>query len=174
MTLEELQVVIEAQTSQFRSEVNKVQNEAKRMTSNVTKEVNRLNGVFKALAKTVVALGIGKFMVDSTKMAMKVEGAIQQINRTMQESSNAFLKWADTSANAFNLSKSDAIGFGAIYSNLLSTFIKDSSSLSGYTQRMLQSSAIIASGTGRTIEDVNERIRSGLLGNTEAIILSVA
>ncbi|CMY71412.1 TMP repeat family [Streptococcus pneumoniae] len=34
---------------------------------------------------------------------------------------------------------------------------------------MLQTSAVVAEGSGRTITDVMERIRSGLLGNTEAI-----
>src|SRR5690606_4284089 len=34
---------------------------------------------------------------------------------------------------------------------------------------LLRASAVIASATGRTMEDVMERIRSGLLGNTEAI-----
>src|SRR5690606_14321425 len=38
-----------------------------------------------------------------------------------------------------------------------------------YTQDLLQASAVVASYTGRTMEDVLDRIRSGLLGNTEAI-----
>ena len=29
--------------------------------------------------------------------------------------------------------------------------------------------AVVASKTGRTVQDVQERVRSGLLGNTEAI-----
>ncbi|WP_050238942.1 phage tail protein, partial [Streptococcus pneumoniae] len=41
--------------------------------------------------------------------------------------------------------------------------------LSAYTAKMLQTSAVVAEGSGRTITDVMERIRSGLLGNTEAI-----
>ena len=34
---------------------------------------------------------------------------------------------------------------------------------------LLKASSVIASATGRTMEDVMDRIRSGLLGNTEAI-----
>ncbi|HFM9820529.1 TPA: hypothetical protein ACHBYU_002170, partial [Streptococcus pneumoniae] len=48
-------------------------------------------------------------------------------------------------------------------------FIKDTNKLSAYTAKMLQTSAVVAEGSGRTITDVMERIRSGLLGNTEAI-----
>ena len=167
--LEKLQVLIEAQTKGFRDEVAKVQNEVKRMTNNVNNEVNKVKNIFKSLGKFVAAVGIGKFFVDSTKQAMKVEGAIQQINRTMGESTNQFLKWAKNNALAFNMSQSDAMNYGAVFSNLVSTFSSGTKETLQYTTDLLKASSIIASGTGRTMEDVMERIRSGLLGNTEAI-----
>lgn len=169
MTLEKLQVLIEAQTKGFRDEVAKVQNEVKRMTNNVNNEVNKVKSIFKSLGKFVAAVGIGKFFVDSTRQAMKVEAAIQQITRTMGESTNQFLKWAKNNALAFNMSQSDAMNYGAIFSNLVSTFSSGTKETLQYTTDLLKASSIIASGTGRTMEDVMERIRSGLLGNTEAI-----
>lgn len=169
MTLEKLQVLIEAQTKGFRDEVAKVQNEVKRMTNNVNNEVNKVKSIFKSLGRFVATVGIGKFFVDSTRQAMKVEAAIQQITRTMGESTNQFLKWSKESALAFNMSQSDAMNYGAIFSNLVSTFSTGSQQTLQYTTDLLKASSIIASGTGRTMEDVMERIRSGLLGNTEAI-----
>jgi hypothetical protein len=169
MTLEKLQVLIEAQTKGFRDEVAKVQNQVKKMTNNVNSEVNKVKNIFKSLGKFVAAVGIGKFFVDSTKQAMKVEGAIQQITRTMGESTNQFLKWTQSNALAFNMSQSDAMSYGAIFSNLVSTFSSGTKETLQYTTDLLKASSIIASGTGRTMEDVMERIRSGLLGNTEAI-----
>lgn len=169
MTLETLQVLIEAQTKGFRDEISKVQNEVKRMTSNVNNEVNKVKNIFKSLGKFVTAVGIGKFFVDSTRQAMKVEAAIQQITRTMGESTNQFLKWAQNNALAFNMSQSDAMNYGAVFSNLVSTFSRGTKETLQYTTDLLKASSIIASGTGRTMEDVMERIRSGLLGNTEAI-----
>ena len=169
MTLEKLQVLIEAQTKGFRDEVAKVQNEVKKMTSNVNNEVNKVKNIFKSLGKFVAAIGIGKFFVDSTRQAMKVEAAIQQITRTMGESTNQFLKWAKNNALAFNMSQSDAMNYGAVFSNLVSTFSSGTKETLQYTTDLLKASSVIASGTGRTMEDVMERIRSGLLGNTEAI-----
>lgn len=87
----------------------------------------------------------------------------------MGESSQQFLKWASDSALAFNMSKSDALNYGAVYSNLVSGFTSDTQQTFKYTTDLLKASSIIASGTGRTMSDVMERIRSGLLGNTEAI-----
>ena len=169
MTLEKLQVLIEAQTKGFRDEINKVQSEVKRMTNTVNTEVNKVKNIFKSLGKFVVTLGIGKIFVNSVQSAMKVEAAIQQINRTMGESTNQFLKWSKANALAFNMSQSDAMNYGAIFSNLVSTFSNGTQQTLQYTTDLLKASSIIASGTGRTMEDVMERIRSGLLGNTEAI-----
>lgn len=169
MTLEKLQVLIEAQTKGFRDEVAKVQNEVKKMTNSVNNEVNKVKSIFKSLGRFVATVGIGKFFVDSTRQAMKVEAAIQQITRTMGESTNQFLKWSKANALAFNMSQSDAMNYGAIFSNLVSTFSNGTQQTLQYTTDLLKASSIIASGTGRTMEDVMERIRSGLLGNTEAI-----
>ena len=169
MTLEKLQVLIEAQTKGFRDEISKVQNEVKRMTNTVNNEVNKVKNIFKSLGRFVVTLGIGKIFVNSVQSAMKVEAAIQQITRTMGESTNQFLKWSKANALAFNMSQSDAMNYGAIFSNLVSTFSNGTQQTLQYTTDLLKASSIIASGTGRTMEDVMERIRSGLLGNTEAI-----
>lgn len=169
MTLEELQVVIDAQTSQFRKEIDKVQKQMQGATNNINNQVNKIKSSFSSLGKFIGGIAIGKFFADSTKQAMQVEGAIQQIKRTMGESSNAFLKWSKNNALAFNMAQSDAIKFGAVYSNLLSSFMGGTKNTTKYTEDLLKASSIIASGTGRSMEDVMERIRSGLLGNTEAI-----
>jgi len=59
--------------------------------------------------------------------------------------------------------------YSATYGNLFKNITSDSYENAKITIAMLQASAVIASKTGRTMENVMERIRSGLLGNTEAI-----
>lgn len=173
VTLESLQVIIEAQTQGLKAEMNRVKKEIKGMTDTVNRETGKVRSAFKNLFKgAIFAYGLTKMAQlakESTKMAMQVEGAIQQIKRTMGESSQMFLKWAKDNGLAFNLAQADVIKFGAIYSNLLSGFSGGTKQTMQYTQELLKASSIIASGTGRTMEDVMERIRSGLLGNTEAI-----
>lgn len=169
LILEKLQVMIEASTKPFRDEIKKVQNHVKETTNVVNTEVNKIKGLLKSLGRFVITLGIGKALTSSIKSAMRVESAIQQITRTMGESTNQFLKWSKANALAFNMSQSDAMNYGAIFSNLVSTFSNGTQQTLQYTTDLLKASSIIASGTGRTMEDVMERIRSGLLGNTEAI-----
>lgn len=137
---------------------------------------NDLKGYQSALGKTLkgigVALGslaIGKLIKDSKDVAMQVEASIQQIERIMGENAKSFQKWANNQAIAFGMSKAEAKKYGAVYGNLISGFAKDTNEATDYTLQLLKASAIVASGTGRTMEDVMERIRSGLLGNTEAI-----
>lgn len=173
MTLERLQVVMEANTKKFNEEIKKVQDQVKSMTDSVNKNVNKVKSAISSITKSVVGLftlsKVGKYIQNSLQSAMDVEASLQQVARTMGESTQSFLKWAETSALSFNMAQSDALKFGATYSNLVSSFLSDTNQITGATTELLKASSIIASGTGRTMEDVMERIRSGLLGNTEAI-----
>ncbi|MGT2964207.1 hypothetical protein [Streptococcus acidominimus] len=183
-TLEELRVIIEGEIAPFQKKIkemegklkqtqSKVQASTSKMKDTVSKHTSGIGAAFGKLAKFAALAYVGKKMLDlgkySTQMALEVTASINQIRRQMGESSQAFLKWIDNNANAMNMSVAEATNYGAVYSNLFSNFIKDSNKLSAYTGKMLQTSAVIAQGTGRTMTDVMERIRSGLLGNTEAI-----
>ena len=108
----------------------------------------------------------GKYSVQT---ALEVSASMNQIRRLMGESTQSFLKWSKGGALAYNLATGDAIKYGAVYSNLFSNFIKDNDQLAAYTVQMLKTSAVVASATGRTMDDVMNRIRSGMLGSTEAI-----
>lgn len=128
-----------------------------------------ISSIMSGIKVTLASLAIGKVIKDSVKSAMEIEAALQQIKRIMGESSNQFLKWANDTAIAFGMSKAEALKYGSVYGNLISTFAKSTGETMKYTEDLLKSSAIIASSTGRSMEDVMDRIRSGLLGNTEAI-----
>lgn len=173
MTLERLQVVMEANTKKFNEEIKKVQDQVKSMTDSVNKNVNKVKNAISSITKSVAGLyalsKVGRYIKNSVQSAMEVEASLQQVARTMGESTQSFLKWAETNALSFNMAQSDALKFGATYSNLVSSFLSDATQITGATTELLKASSIIASGTGRTMEDVMERIRSGLLGNTEAI-----
>lgn len=184
VTLEELRVIVEGEIAPFQKKMkqlesqmkqtqNKIENSTKGLRTGVTRQANGIASALAGLGKIAAFAYLGKKMVQlgmySTQMALEVSASVNQIKRQMGESSQAFLKWIDNNANAMNMSVGEATKYGAVYSNLFSNFIKDSNKLSAYTGKMLQTSAVIAQGTGRTMTDVMERIRSGLLGNTEAI-----
>ncbi|MBY4975256.1 hypothetical protein [Streptococcus suis] len=184
VTLEELRVIVEGEIAPFQKKMkqlesqmkqtqNKIENKTKGLRERVGQQAGGMATALGKLAKITALAYLGKKMLDlgmySTQMALEVSASVNQIKRQMGESSQAFLKWIDNNANAMNMSVGEATKYGAVYSNLFSNFIKDSNKLSAYTGKMLQTSAMIAQGSGRTMTDVMERIRSGLLGNTEAI-----
>ena len=180
VTLDELKVMIDAEIAPFKNKMKEVENRVKDASGKVQESTNKIKaqsgsmlGTFAKLAKFAGLAYLGKKMLDvgmySTQMALEVTAAVNQIKRQMGESSQTFLKWVNDNASAMNMGVGEATKYGAVYSNLFSGFIKDSNKLSAYTAKMLQTSAVIAEGSGRSITDVMERIRSGLLGNTEAI-----
>lgn len=179
-TLDELKVMIDAEIAPFRKKMKEVENQVKgtsdqvkNATAKVRKQSNSIGSAFGKLAKFAGFAILGKKLLDvgmySTQTALEVSASMNQIKRQMGESSQSFLKWVNDNANAMNMGVGEATNYGAVYSNLFSGFIKDTNKLSAYTAKMLQTSAVVAEGSGRTITDVMERIRSGLLGNTEAI-----
>lgn len=179
-TLDELKVMIDAEIAPFRKKMKEVENQVKgtsdqvkNATAKVREQSSSIGSAFGKLAKFAGFAIIGKKLLDvgmySTQTALEVSAAMNQIKRQMGESSQSFLKWVNDNANAMNMGVGEATKYGAVYSNLFSGFIKDTNKLSAYTAKMLQTSAVVAEGSGRTITDVMERIRSGLLGNTEAI-----
>lgn len=179
-TLDELKVMIDAEIAPFRKKMKEVENQVKgtsdqvkNATAKVREQSNSIGSAFGKLAKFAGFAILGKKLLDvgmySTQTALEVSASMNQIKRQMGESSQSFLKWVNDNANAMNMGVGEATNYGAVYSNLFSGFIKDTNKLSAYTAKMLQTSAVAAEGSGRTITDVMERIRSGLLGNTEAI-----
>lgn len=179
-TLDELKVMIDAEIAPFRKKMKEVENQVKgtsdrvkNATAKVREQSNSIGSAFGKLAKFAGFAILGKKLLDvgmySTQTALEVSASMNQIKRQMGESSQSFLKWVNDNANAMNMGVGEATNYGAVYSNLFSGFIKDTNKLSAYTAKMLQTSAVVAEGSGRSITDVMERIRSGLLGNTEAI-----
>ena len=179
-TLDELKVMIDAEIAPFRKKMKEVENQVKgtsdqvkNATAKVREQSNSIGSAFGKLAKFAGFAILGKKLLDvgmySAQTALEVAASMNQIKRQMGESSQSFLKWVNDNANAMNMGVGEATNYGAVYSNLFSGFIKDTNKLSAYTAKMLQTSAVVAEGSGRSITDVMERIRSGLLGNTEAI-----
>lgn len=151
-----------ADFSGVKKELQKTQQQLQSFQNSVGSTMRKIGGI-------LATIGIGKAIKDATKEAMSFEASFQQIGRIMGANAGNFNKWANSQASALAMSKGELIKYGAVYGNLISGFAKSTGETMKYTQDLLKASAVIASATGRSMEDVMERIRSGLLGNTEAI-----
>lgn len=169
MTVEELQVLVTANTRGLQSQMNDltrrlqgVQRQSHTMSQGLTR-------TFTNLKRTLIGLGIGKMIKGMFDLSRTYEAATQQVNRIFRDNASAIESWIDKNATTFGMARADAMQYASIYGNLVKGFEKDTKRMSQYTTQLLEATTVIASNTGRTVQDVSERIRSGLLGNTEAI-----
>lgn len=160
--MKNLLVRIGADMSALGRELKKAQQKVTDFSSNVNKS---MAGVTAALA----AVGAGLVLKNAVMEAVKVEGAIQSLNRMMGQSSQAFLDWANTQAISFGMSKAEALDYGRTFSIMTKSFSTSSKDSLKYTTDLLKQAAAVASMSGRSMQDVMERIASGLRGETDAI-----
>lgn len=129
------------------------------------------------LTRVLGPLGIGLSIVSAalgaatvglyavSQPAVKFESDLSRLNMQLKDGTQGFMDWA----RAQGIAKTSAVEMGATYSTLLSSFIRDTHELQKRTMDLVQATNVVASATGRTVEDTLERMRSGILGNTEAI-----
>lgn len=70
MTIEELEIVIEAQTREFNQQIANVTNQVSNMEKRVNKSLGNIKNIFGRVGKWIAALGIGKVIKDSIITAM--------------------------------------------------------------------------------------------------------
>ena len=135
--------------------------------------MNALSSGIKSLAKSAFALvGIATGIAGVVKAFTAytaLESSVNRVNDIFAESSKYIQYFAQNTAKSLGMAESSVYEYASTFGNLFNNITSDSYENAKVTISMLQASAVVASKTGRTMEDVMERIRSGLLGNTEAI-----
>lgn len=133
------------------------------------------SSVGSALKKLAIAAAaafsvqkIIQFSAEASNLAATAEASVQRLIDIYGSASQAVGDFIDANAQALGMSRSAAANYASVYGNLFSVWA-DQATNAELTNRYLNMTAVVASKTGRTVEDVQERIRSGLLGNTEAI-----
>lgn len=142
--------------------MKKTQQSVKEFQENITKSMSKLQNAFVAVSSALV-------FHSAIQDAVKFEGAIASLNKIMGESAGEFIKWAKDSAFAFGMSTTQALDYGRTFAILTKMFAEDSRKQLNYTTDLIEKAAVIASLSGRAMEDVMFRLASGLRGETEAI-----
>ncbi|MFT3951175.1 MAG: hypothetical protein QM689_04375 [Oscillospiraceae bacterium] len=162
MALKDLTVNIGANTSGFSRGLKSMQSGMKSATSGL-----------RSLAKSAVALaGVSAGIVgvvESMKSYVSLESSVSRVNSLFGDSAKYISYFATVTGKSLGMAESSAYQFAATYGNLFKGITSGAEENSKVTIAMMKASSVIASKTGRTMDDVMERIRSGLLGNTEAI-----
>ena len=138
---------------------------SKTTAQNIGESFKKLGGI---IAATFSITAIINFSKQAGEFATQTEASVQRFVDIYGEAAQSVGDFIDANARAIGMSKASASSFASVYGNLFSVWA-DQSTNAELTNRYLNMTAVVASKTGRTVQDVQERIRSGLLGNTEAI-----
>lgn len=176
MALRDLNVKIGADTSGFNRGLKDVKGglsgfkgEASKASGGLSTMTKGFGSMLKAGLALAGITSVIKGLNDAFKAFITLESSMTRVNDMFGAASKYVTYFAENTARSFGMSQTAAYQFAATYGNLFRGITKDSAENSKVTIAMLKASAVVASKTGRTTEDVMERIRSGLLGNTESI-----
>lgn len=147
-------------------------NKAGNYLTNLSNELDTISSRVDSLGNkltTRLTLPVVAGFTVMTKSAIDNETAVQQVEKIYGKAADSIKDFAENKALDYNMSANEAYKYSQIYGNLIQSITDDQTENAEKTQELLQASSLIASSTGRSMEDVMDRIRSGLLGNTEAI-----
>jgi|GEM_PF-1132658 len=139
-------------------------------TTGFDRGLKRVRYGLSSLVKSGLAVAGAAFGLKALEGAyLGLESSVLRVNSLFGDSAKYIRYFAENTAKGFGMAESSAYQYAAIYGNLFKNITSGTAENSKVTIAMLKASAVVASKTGRTMEDVMDRIRSGLLGNTEAI-----
>lgn len=169
MTLEELQIVIDAQTKNFQREIDKVEKEMRGMTSAIDRECNRIKNCFSRVGKMIAALGIGKIFKDSIISAMDSIESESLFDTVFGNMAGEVREWSmelqeQLGLNGYAIRKNVAVLFNMTKSMGLTSeeALKLSKDMTLLTEDM-------ASFYNLSSSEAFTKIRTGLTGETEPL-----
>jgi len=153
----------------FTSDVTGLNKGFKAANNGIKQMTSGLTNVAKTAAQLAGVTVSVKLLADSFKAFTALESSMARTGDIFGAAGRNIQAFAEGSAKSFGLAESSVYQYAATYGNLFKNITASTTENSAVTIQMLQASAVVASKTGRTMEDVMDRIRSGLLGSTEAI-----
>ncbi len=169
MTLEELQVVIEAQTSQFKKEIKAVQSEVNSMTASVNKQVSSIKNVFSRVGKFLAALGLGKILRDSIKSAMNAIESENLVGTVFGNMTDDIRKWSNELQETLGLNAYSVRENAAVLFNMSKSLGLTKDRALDLSKNLTLLAEDMASFYNLSGEEAFNKIKSGLTGETEPL-----
>lgn len=159
-------------TTQAQNKTTEAINKSKKATNSWKSATNNITSALGKMATTLgIVFGIRellRFSNEASKVAAQTEAYILRIGQIYGEAGKQVSDFIDANSQALGMSKTAAYEAASSYGNLFSSFANGAEN-ARLTNDMLQTTAAIASKTGRTFDEVFAKIQSGIFGNTRAI-----
>lgn len=173
MTLERLQVIIEAQTRAYYEELQKVQQQTKKATSAVEKQTEKIKSAFGKIGKAVAVafsvtalISFGKSCIELGSDLAEVQNVVDVTFGAMSETINHFARDA---LEQFGLSETSAKKYTSTLGAMLKSMGIATNQAAEMSMEMAGLAADMASFYNLETDVAFEKIRSGISGETEPL-----
>lgn len=165
MTVEELNVVISAQTQEFKNALNGVNDRLDELEDHTKQYGESTANIFSTLAKAAAGLGIGKIISDSITDAGELEQNLGGVEVVFGNYADSMRDKAKTAFEDMGLSQSDYLA----KANKMGALFKGSGFDAGYassmSQQVMQRASDVASIMGVDVKDAMEAVTGAAKGN---------
>lgn len=165
MTVEELNIIISAQTQEFRSAINGVTDRLDELDDRTKKYGESASSVFSKLAKGAAALGIGKIISDSINSGGELEQQLGGVGVVFGSYADSMKNKAKTAFEDMGLSQSEYLA----KANKMGALLKGSGFgleyASATSQAVMQRASDVASIMGVDVKDAMEAVAGAAKGN---------
>lgn len=173
MTLEKLQVIIEAQTKAYYEELKKVQQQTKTATKEVEKQTEKIKSAFSKIGKAVglaisvtALISFGKSCIELGSDLAEVQNVVDVTFGAMSETINRFARDA---LEQFGLSETSAKKYTSTMGAMLKSMGFTTQAAADMSMELTGLAADMASFYNLDSEAAFEKIRAGISGETEPL-----
>lgn len=173
MTLEKLQVIIEAYTKPYRDELEKVKKQTTNTAAHVERQTTRMASSFKKIAGVVAAalsitaiVAFGKSCIDLGSQLAEVDNVIQQAVPSMEARIDSFAKNA---IEQFGMSEISAKRYTGVFSSMARGFKFSEEAAASMGMTLTGLAADVASFYDTSQSEAFTKLKSVFTGETETL-----
>ena len=169
MTVDELQVLVTANTEDLRKEINKANETISGLKKSADKSSSGVLSAFKGLKTGLMALGIGNVIKDVITTGMDATESDSLFRTVMGENEEAVRSWSDGVAEALGLNNvAMQKNIGVIYNMTKSMGVAEGNALT-LSKGISVLAEDMASFYNLDSEEAFNKLRAGLTGETEPL-----
>lgn len=169
MTIEELEIVIEAQTKQFQNEISNVTKQVSAMEKHVNKSLGNIKNVFGKVGKWIAAIQIGKAIKDSIIAAMNSIESDSMFDTVFGGLANDVRQWSEELQNTLGLNGYALRENVATLFNMTRSMGLAANEAVNLSKEMTLLAEDMASFYNLSSSEAFNKIRAGLTGETEPL-----
>ena len=173
MTMEELKVIIDAETKPFRDELNKMQVQMKNTTNTVVSQTSKIKSALATVGKAIAGLAIGRALINIGKTAISTASQIQEVQNVV-DTAFGDMSWkaerfAASALESFGLSELSAKRTASTYIAMASGMSLSQDAASDMAITLAGLTGDVASFYNISQELADIKLKSVFTGETETL-----